>query len=218
MVHSNIRAVIFDMDGVITDTEPLHMEAELLTCADHGIVAPIEMWEGFRGHTTLDIFETIVARCCPGQHDPAALAEYKVRTYLRIAPARMTVFPGVLDFIAACAVKYTLALTTSSRVEIQREAFRRFGLAPHFTVITTGDEVTHGKPHPEPYQLTVARLGLVAGECAVIEDSDAGIRSAASAGCIPLGITNSFPSETLHAAGAAFVASTYDQLATHLGL
>ncbi|MBU0625002.1 HAD family phosphatase [Patescibacteria group bacterium] len=190
MEYQLIQAVIFDMDGVITDTEPLHMAAERQTCADHGIDAPIELWEHFRGRTTFDIFETIVRQCCPGRYDPAKLTAYKVQTYLQLVPSRLTVFPGVLEFIAACANKYLLALTTSSTAAIQCEVFRQFALNSFFTVVTTGDQVKNGKPHPEPYLLTVRRLGLTADKCAVIEDSDSGLCSAAAAGCVPLGITH----------------------------
>jgi len=215
---TNIKAVIFDMDGVITDTEPLHMAAERQVCTELGINAPIEMWEGFRGRTTVAIFQTIVAKCCPGQHDPAALAARKQEIYLNEAPDKMQIFPGAREFIIDCARRYPLALTTSSVVEIQKAAFDKFDLAKFFLVTTTGDEVTCGKPDPEPYLLTVSRLNLPPEQCAVIEDSDSGIMSAAAAGCIPCGITHTFPADALRDAGAALVAATFDQLRNQLSL
>lgn len=218
MPNDDIQAVIFDMDGVITDTEHLHKEAELQTCADYGIEPPLELWEGFKGRTTLEIFETIVAHCCPGRFDPAEMGDHKRRIYMATAPQRMELFPGVREFIEACAARYRLALTTSSAAPIQRQMFERFGFAPFFPVVTTGDEVKHGKPHPEAYLLTVSRLGLSAPACVVIEDSDNGVKSAHAAGCVALGITNSFPEEALRDAGAAFVGDSYDELSRYLGL
>ncbi|MEA3249340.1 MAG: HAD family phosphatase [Patescibacteria group bacterium] len=218
MRKTDIQAIIFDMDGVITDSEPLQMEAELQTCADYGIEAPIEMWEGFKGRTTLEIFKTIVERCCPGKFNPAELGEHKRRIYLETAAQRMKLFPGITEFIEVCAARFRMALATSSAAPVQQQVFERFGFAPFFSVVTTGDEVTHGKPHPEPYLLTASRLNLPPSACAVIEDSDNGVKSAHAAGCVPLGITNSFPMDALRDAGAAFVADNYDQLRKYLGL
>lgn len=218
MEHQFIQAIIFDLDGVITDTEPLHLAAERQTCAEHGINAPIELWDHFRGRTTLDIFETIVRQCCPGKFDPVELAAHKTRIYLHLASTQLIVFPGALEFIAACADKYLLALTTSSTAAIQHEVFRQFALNSFFTVVTTGDQVKNGKPHPEPYLLTVQRLGVSADRCVVIEDSDSGLRSAAAAGCIPLGITHTYPAEVLLAAGAVFTADNFSDLKGYLQL
>lgn len=220
MLKYDFEAIIFDMDGVITDTEPLHVEAERLTCAEFDLRAPVERWEGFKGRTTLAIFEALIAEFGAGRRDLDSLvmAERKLDHYLRLATQGLPLVPGVVDFIKQARRHCRhIGLATSSERPIQEVTFRRHALAPYFDAITTGSELTYGKPHPEAYLKAVAKAGCAAGKCLVIEDSDNGIKSAKAAGCLPLGITTSFPPEYLVACGATDTFDRYQELPVRFG-
>jgi beta-phosphoglucomutase len=106
-----------------------------------------------------------------------------------------------------------LALVTSSLRQNQEFAFAKFGLAPLFDVVVTAADVTHAKPHPEPYLTAVVRLGIPATDCLVIEDSLHGIASAQAAGCRTIGLATSYRPQVLAEAGADFVCQSYDEVA-----
>ena len=95
---------------------------------------------------------------------------------------------------------------------MQELAFSQFGLSNYFDVVVTGNDITHGKPHPEPYLKTAEKIGYSPLQCLVIEDSTNGIRSAKAAGCRAVGIATSFSSDTLLAAGADVVVQSFAEL------
>lgn len=209
----DISAVIFDMDGVLTDTEELHGAVERETCAAFGIPAPPELWRGFKGLREKEIFTLLLEHA--GRHDLSVdeMIREKVRRYLDAAARDARLVPGAAAFVRACHDHgHRIALTTSCLREVADLIIDTFSLTPYFSVITTGDEVSRGKPDPEPYALTVERLGLPPEHCAVIEDSDNGIRSARAAGCRVVGITTSFGPEVLRDAGAELVVGAFADL------
>lgn len=222
MLRDHFTGIIFDMDGVITDTEPLHVEAERQTCRDYGFDAPLAEWDGFKGRTADDIFAYLVAKYGAGRADaptPAEMIRHKTGIYLKLAQAGLPLVPGSVDFIKTARGHFSkVALATSSNGAVQRAVFDRYNLDPYFDAVTTGDELTRGKPDPQAYLKAAAKIGLPPAACLVVEDSDNGIRAAKSAGCTVAGITTSFPGELLAALGAAIVVDNYSDLARHLGL
>jgi len=207
------------MDGVITDTEPLHVEAEWRTCRHYGFDAPRSEWEKFKGKKSEDIFGYLLAVYGGGRTIPVAeIMAHKTRVYLELAAAQgIPAVPGVVDFIKRVRPAFgKLALATSSNAAIQRSIFDGLGLWPYFDAVVTGDDLTRGKPDPEAYVKAAAKLGLSPGDCLVIEDSDNGIRAAVGAGCRVVGITTSFPRDFLIAAGADLVVDDYGELWRHL--
>jgi beta-phosphoglucomutase len=125
---------------------------------------------------------------------------------------------GVLDFIKYLKqAGLLLGLTTSALRENQQRAFERFGLGCYFDAIISGNDVKKGKPDPEPYLLTAARLDVEPAEALVVEDSVNGIRSGQAAGCKVVGLTTSFERETLEKAGADFVIDGFNELSALLG-
>jgi len=211
---NNIKAIIFDMDGVLVDSEPVHIETEKMTLREYGINVPESEWKGFTGTTDHDMFAYIVKNFTKGNIGVDELVTHRAKTYLKMAPTKIQMIPGALEFLKQVKKSgFKIALTTSSTKEIQRPIFAKFNLHPYFDVIVTGDEITNGKPDPEAYLKTVEKLGIPATNCLVIEDSTNGIRSAKAAGCIAVGITTSFPKEKLQDAGADFVVDSFSELA-----
>ncbi|MBN1585655.1 HAD family phosphatase [Candidatus Uhrbacteria bacterium] len=213
-------AIIFDMDGVITDTEPLHRRAELRVCRNHGLNPPESDWRGFQGMTTVGIFGILVGRYGQGREDldPEAMAGEKGRFYEEMGQKEgLPTIPGAIEFIRKARDFFDrTALATSSEVSIQKLTFDRYGLWPYFDAVVTGNDVRCGKPWPDPYLLASERLGLAPSDCLVIEDSDNGIRSALAAGCTPVGFTGNFPSGLLLAVGARATFDSYGELEERL--
>ncbi|MFA6603396.1 MAG: HAD family phosphatase [Patescibacteria group bacterium] len=214
-----LQALIFDLDGVITDTEPLHAEAEHLACLDFGFEVPRSEWHAFKGLTDAAIFRKAVAEYAGRDIPIADLIERKLVHYFRLTSERLPLVPGVVEFIRLARPKFAkIGLATSSLAPVQRAIFDAYRLHDYFDAVVTAEDVMHGKPHPEPYLLAAKRLKIEPAACLVIEDSDNGIRSALAAGCRAAGITTTFPRERLLELSANPVVDTYPELAQRLGL
>lgn len=199
----NIKAIIFDMDGVIVDSEKLHFQSERETCDFFGINAPLEVWDEFRGTTAKRFWHHLVENYGNGGIDMDELVEYNYRKYIKLAEEKLELVAGALEFIKEAKKKFEkLAVATSGRKISQENVFNKFGLHDFFDAVITGDQVENGKPHPEPYLKTSELLGFEPHECLVIEDSDNGIKSAKAAGCYAVGITTTFNAQRLREAGA----------------
>lgn len=208
-----IRAVVFDMDGVIVDSESLHIRADAETFERHGIAVPREAWNDIFGMKSDEGLRIILDRYGTGREDPLVLDREKRERYFELAQEELRLVPLVLDFIVSCRDRTLLtAVATSGLSWYQRPFLERLGMLPFFDVLVTGDEVKNGKPHPEPYLLAASRLGCAPADCLVIEDADNGIRSAKAAGCITVGITTSLPRTCLLAAGADLVIDGFAEL------
>jgi len=214
-----LSAIIFDMDGVITDTEPLHVKAELLTCRHYGFDAPESEWDKFRGKKSEDIFNYLLEAYGGGRQVPVTdIMAFKTKTYLELSASQgIPAVPGVIEFIKRIRPVFSkIGLATSSNAAIQKAIFDGLGLWPYFDAVVTGDDLTRGKPDPEAYLKASSRIGVPAGRCLVIEDSDNGVRAARGAGCRVIGITTSFPRDYLLACGARETVDTYPELLAKL--
>lgn len=202
------RAVVFDCDGVLVDSEP------------HSAVAWVEVL-GRRGHraTAADVAEcTGLGYAATYAHlaavdpsvalPPAAELWPEVQAALTSSFARgLAVFPDAAACVAELALYgVPLGVASSSRRERLDLTLERSGLGRYFTATVAGDEVEHGKPAPDVYLLAARRLGVGPGECLAVEDTGHGAGSAAAAGMRVLGVARR-PEETgrLLAAGAALV-------------
>ncbi len=209
-----IKAIIFDMDGVIVDSEPLNKEADKWVCEQYGIKVPASEWNNLKGKTNRDIFSYLIDNFSEGGNfNPEELSQAKKRRYLEIAPLRISLVEGSKDFIHQIRqLADKIALTTSSSKAIQEMTFNIFDLHDYFDEIVTGDEINNGKPHPESYLKTLEKLKIEPRHAVVIEDSVNGIRAAKAAGCRTIGITTSFPKDTLKNAGADYAVDKFEEI------
>jgi HAD superfamily hydrolase (TIGR01509 family) len=218
LLNPRFSACIFDLDGVLINSEPLHLEALRLVFVQHGIPLPPDGFEPFIGRTDLDVFVASTGGLDLDELTPDRLVNEKHLAYDRLSDT-LEMMPGVRDFIdQVTAGGLKLGLATSSVALSQRRAFQRFGLDRHFQAVVTADDVARTKPDPEPYLLAAEHLGCDPADCIVIEDSANGIRSAKGAGCYAVGLTSSFPASVLVDAGADAVVDHYQALARHLQL
>jgi len=214
----HIQAIIFDLDGVIIDSEALHNAAVAVAVAQHGVTVPDTLFDDFMGIPDEVLLDHINRCYLAGRGSVAELLADKQAAYVQVADQVRTI-PGAVAFIQAARPHFqAFGLATSSLRHNQVLAFDRFDLHRFFDVVVTAEDVTRTKPDPEPYQRVVARLGLPAAACVVIEDSINGIRAGKGAGCPVIGLTTTYPAVHLAAAGADVVCASFDVIAAQLSV
>ena len=187
------RAVIFDNDGVLVDSEPISLLAYRNAIWEQGVQLAEEDDERYCGLTDADIIKDMES--VYGKHlDLARFQERKRVLYFEYAQERpLPAFEGVRDFVQAlrtAGMPYILA-SSGSREKI---AFNlgRAGIAELFPAIVSGEDFHRGKPDPEIFLKSAEKLGVAPAECVVVEDSINGLKAARAAGAIAVGITNTF--------------------------
>ncbi|GIW12900.1 MAG: haloacid dehalogenase [Tepidiforma sp.] len=180
MTLSGFAAVIFDMDGVLVDGEPLHFRAVNELLAEEGLSISLEAYKPYMGTKTgwRDMARDL------GLKRP--LDEYADR-YRGIILAKYCTeaepMPGAVELVRELQrARVPLALASSSIEPWVQACLDRLGLSDAFNAIVTGSDVQQGKPDPEIYRLAAARLGIEPSRCLAFEDAPAGILAARAAG------------------------------------
>ncbi|MEK9196285.1 MAG: HAD family phosphatase [Patescibacteria group bacterium] len=208
---SQFEAVLYDMDGVIADTEPFHVEAEILTCVERGFNIDPNDWGGFKGRTANYIFGHLIENFGdPEVHTVDELIDRKTEIFLKITRGKLNPIEGVLDFMNwTQSISKKNGLVTSSNSRVQKHIVDSFNIGDSFDCIITGDDITRGKPHPEPYLRAIKNLSVKPEDTLVVEDSNSGIESGLAAGCMVLGIATSHTPEELKEANPTLIAVDY---------
>jgi len=210
------EAVIFDMDGVIVDSEPLHERAfleifaELGYAANHGVD-----FRDYYGRSDRALWEDFIAR----HHPPQPLAELIVRKQdrlMEILARERPIFPGVVELILKLAPRYRLAVASGSPHPVIDLILSIQDLRRFFPVVVSVTDVGRSKPAPDVFLRAAELLGLAPAHCCVIEDAATGVESARGAGMEVIAITNSLPAAQL--SRASRVVATYDEVAQILGV
>ena len=210
-VLSALDAVIFDMDGVIIDSEPLHERTASMVFNAYGMTVPENLFDAYKGRTDREVVRFMIDNHAGQSLDVDTLLQERRLLYESFIDELLPV-ADVLPFISAVAGSHPLALTTSASRQNQQLAFRKFDLDRFFDVVITSDDITRPKPDPQPYIVTAERLNADPARCVVFEDSTHGVRSALAAGCQVIAITTSFDEAALRAAGAVHVASGFAEI------
>ncbi len=211
-MKETMRAVIFDFDGVIADTEPLHFEGLRRTLADIGItLTEADYYANYLGFDDRGcILEALRVNQRPATgsliHD---LMHKKAAAYLASIKDHLVIFPGVREFVEETAATYPIAIASGAlRPEIEL-ILEQAGIRKVFRHITSAEDVTKGKPDPQPFLHALAALNqqsasspVLPASCLVIEDSLPGIRAAKSAGMKVLAVANTHTAQDLHEAHA----------------
>ncbi|MGR3301344.1 MAG: HAD family hydrolase [Candidatus Scalindua sp.] len=200
----NINTIIFDMDGVVVDGMPYHIQSwkEALSTIDMSVSdLEIYLMEGMTGRETMEIF---VSKSNRSLSDETAEEVIKLKRKIFNDIFTVTLIKGIKDFLFELKDRqYNLALVTGTRLEVVKKVLQ-VGLDDIFKVIVTGESVNKGKPDPEPYVKAVEELGTRKEDCIVIENAPAGITSAKSAGLTCFAVQTSLPEEYLKDADRIF--------------
>jgi HAD superfamily hydrolase (TIGR01509 family) len=181
-------AVIFDMDGVLIDSEPLHFDVLNTVLIRDGHLLSAADNEEFIGTTSEAMFGTLIARWGLKRSvaDYIALYDDALVDVLHRPRAPQ---PGVLSLIEHLHTKEMgLAVASSSRRAWISATLASLGLSDAFDVIVSGDDVDRGKPDPAIYLLAAERIGVPACRCLAVEDAPNGVKSALAAGMAVLGV------------------------------
>ena len=186
-----MKAVIFDMDGVLVDSQPYHFKADIDTMAEYGVIKDQKFYEAFAGTLTDNRMRTL--RDMFGLDVPAEeLIEKREKMILDIMANEdikpVSGIPELLRSIKALGLK--TAVASSSGIELIKLVLDRLGIAVYFDSITSGNDVKRGKPSPDIFLLAAERIGAEPSECLVVEDSENGVRAAKAAGMTALGYVN----------------------------
>ena len=198
---SSIRAVIFDMDGVLTDSEPLINAAAISMFKELGLTVLPEDFLPFVG-TGEDRYIGGVAE---KYSFPLDLPQAKRRTYelyLQLVPQRLTAFPGAVVLVRSCQRAGLRIAVASSADEIKiRANLNKIGLpAQSWDAIVTGEQVVRKKPAPDIFLTAAQRLKTEPGECVVVEDAVNGVQASKAAGMRCVAVAQTFPAKLLQAA------------------
>lgn len=186
-----LGAVIFDMDGVLVDSEPLQeaalaefleLRGKSMSRADYAATIGLShqaFWETLID--SLGLEETIER--CIGDHEALLLPRL----------ADLSPSPGAFELVTGLASRgIPLAVASSSFRPVVDATLRAIGLTDAFRAVVSGEEVGHGKPDPEIFLLAARRLGVAPGRCVAVEDSPHGVRAAIAAGMACLGVVTAY--------------------------
>lgn len=186
-----IKAVIFDMDGVVVNNHEFHFKAWMAFADKYGFELDEEIYKDtFNGKTNRDIFNLIFED--PTDEEIAEYSDEKESMYRELYYDEMAVHTGLLDFLSAIKrQRLPVALATSAPTENVDWILDNLQLRPVFDVVVDGSEVDNGKPDPEIYRTVCDKLEIDPKFCLVFEDSRAGMESAKEAGCMVCGVATS---------------------------
>lgn len=188
-------AFIFDMDGVIVDSNPYHKIALRQFCEAHGhTLTETELREKIYGRTNKDWIPNLF-----GDIDRDLAKKYadeKEALFREIYAPHIQAVPGLIEFLGALdRSQIPRAIATSAPRDNVDFTLNKTGARPFFRVILDESFVSKGKPDPEIYLKTASALDLPPAQCLVIEDSLSGVESAKAAGCRVIGITTTHSAE-----------------------
>lgn len=177
-----VNAIIWDMDGVLLDTENLHPIIESQTAKHFGVeISPEEITRRYLGVHLKTEFEDIFKR--HGKQIPhEEVRKIRDRLLLKNLSKEIKLTPKVMEVLEKLSQEYKLAIVSNAERVIWQEHLKNLGLAKYFQLIILGDDVQNPKPHPEPFLKAAHELGIKPEDIIVIEDSVSGFTGAKAAG------------------------------------
>ncbi len=184
----SIRAILFDMDGLMIDTEPLYWEVARRLAREHGATVSDPTLRRMMGRSRHESMEIFRQDCGIIDASTEQLLERRENLMLERYRHGVAPMPGLLPMLRQFADRLEMAVVTSSPRKFTDVLLPALGIDRYFRVVQTGDGITNGKPDPEIYLEATRKLGLSANECVVLEDSRAGALAGHRAGCTVIAI------------------------------
>jgi beta-phosphoglucomutase-like phosphatase (HAD superfamily) len=211
-----LRAIVFDFDGVIADSEPLHFRGYRDVLVEEGIqLTKAEYYARYLGYDDVGAFEHIAADRRV-RWSPSDIERLVARKAIRLEELERTVsilFPGAAAAVQRAAAAVPIAIASGARGEEIRRVLEREGLLPLFAAVVAAEDTPASKPAPDPYLRALSLLAstcggqLAAGECVAIEDSRWGLESARSAGMHTVAVTTTYAAADLEPFAELVIAS-----------
>lgn len=212
-----LKAIIFDFDGVISNSEPVHFSAFQRVLAEEGIhISLADYYQRYLAYDDRGAFTAAfrdAGRKLPDLHN---LIERKAHFFRN--SNEVTTYPDAIRFIRTRATAYPRAINSGARREEIEHTLNGAGLIDYFPVIVSTEDIERCKPDPQGYLLALERinthhnLNLKPEECMAIEDSTGGIRSAIAAGMKCIAVANTYSVEQLRSTEATAVVASLDEL------
>jgi HAD superfamily hydrolase (TIGR01509 family) len=176
-----IKAVVFDMDGVLIDSEPVWERVRRKFVADRGGRWPEDAQDRMMGMSTAE-WSAYLSSDFSVRLPAAQVAEQVIAAMAAEYQAHLPLLPGAVDAVRALSARWPLAVASSAPRSLIEAVLDASGLRRAFAAAVSSEEVARGKPAPDVYLEATVRLGVPASACAAVEDSSNGLRSAAAAG------------------------------------
>jgi HAD superfamily hydrolase (TIGR01509 family) len=184
-----IKGIIFDMDGVISDTQKLHSKVEVELLSRYGIkITPSEITAKYSGVRTKDFFDDLLKEQNQ-EYDLDLLMDEKWSQMKKYASESVHAIDGSIDLIRKLHdANYPLAVASASNLDYVRTVLTTLDVIDHFSYIVSGDMVSKGKPNPESFLLASSKIEIPPEYCLVIEDGVSGMQAAKAGGMKCIGL------------------------------
>lgn len=214
-----IKSILFDFNGVIVDDEGIQREIYKELLAAEGIEMTDEDYEASHGMDDVTFVRAAYERESKTVDDAKRdeIIAAKFDKWREVVGDNLPLFPGIRDFVEKMSHEFALGVVSMEKRHQIEYILEKSGMAGHFDVIVSAEDVTACKPDPQSYRIgfnkidaaRTARghLPMTHGECLVIEDTAPGIQAARNADLPALGVTNTVDADTLRAAGAGAIAT-----------
>ena len=185
------RALFWDNDGVLVDTEPIFYEVTSEVLARHGVALSAEQFIDLSLRQGRSLFDLAAERGVGPEEIEKSKRERNARYLARLGEG-VPLLDGVRDAIEALSGALPMAVVTSSHRDDFEAIHRPHPLLGHFEFVLANGDYPRHKPNPDPYQLAAERLGFAPADCLVVEDSERGLQAAVSAGMRCLAVPRGF--------------------------
>ncbi|HEY5662344.1 MAG TPA: HAD family phosphatase [Gaiellaceae bacterium] len=208
----DLAAVIFDLDGVLVDSEQLWDSARRELVAERGGTWRDDATRAMMGMSAPE-WSRYVREQLGVDLEPGAISDAVVERLARLYRERLPLLPGAREAVVAASQRWPLGLASSSNREIIDLVLERAQLTERFTATVSSEEVARGKPAPDVYLEAARRLGVAPTSSAAVEDSTNGLRAAVAAGMAVVAVPNeTFPPSAAALGRAAAVVHSLDEL------
>ncbi|MBW4654079.1 MAG: HAD family phosphatase [Kaiparowitsia implicata GSE-PSE-MK54-09C] len=206
-----LNALLFDLDGTLANTDPLHCAIWQEVLAEKGMtINETDYREKFSGRLNENIIQDLLPELSPEENQ--AMAEAKEGRFRDRAPS-LEPLAGVLDILNwTDAHGLKKAVVTNAPIINARHMLQALQLTQRFPVVVMAEELPRGKPDPLPYQTALDRLGVSAAGAIAFEDSPSGVQSAVAAGLVTVAIASSHDPDQLASLGATLVIDDFTDL------
>jgi HAD superfamily hydrolase (TIGR01509 family) len=211
-----IEAVVFDLDGVLIDSEPTWNAAREQLVRERGGTWREQATREMMGMSSPE-WSRYMREELGVDMEPEQIATEVVRRMQALYREHLPILPGAREALAALASRWRLAIASSANRELIELVLDLAGMREHFAVTVSAEEVARGKPAPDVYLEAAKRLGVEPGRCVAVEDSTNGLRAAAAAGVLVVALPNrAFPPAPEVLELADVVISSLDELRPEL--